>query len=111
MDLGGRFKTYRLKQKLSQKEAADLIGVKSYQLANYETNRSEPSIQTLKNMSMVYHVSIDKLVNNVQLGSVSIEKQKVFEEEKAEFARKLEDVLDALKEWDIGDNKMYPGEE
>ena len=111
MDLGERFKTYRLKQKLSQKEAADLIGVKSYQLANYETNRSEPSIQTLKNMSMVYHVSIDKLVNNVQLGSVSIEEQKVFEEEKALFTKKLEEILEALKDWEVNDTKMYPGEE
>ena len=111
MDLGERFKTYRLKQKLSQKEAADLIGVKSYQLANYETNRSEPSIQTLKNMSMVYHVSIDKLVNNVQLDSVSIEEQKVFEEEKALFAKKLEEILEALKDWEVNDTKKYPGEE
>ena len=111
MDLGERFKTYRLRQKLSQKEAADLIGVKSYQLANYETNRSEPSIQTLKNMSMVYHVSIDKLVNNVQLGSVSIEEQKVFEEEKALFTKKLEEILEALKDWEVNDTKKYPGEE
>ena len=56
MKLGERFKSYRLRRKLSQKEAADLMGIKSYQLANYETNRSEPSIEVLKAMSVVYKV-------------------------------------------------------
>ena len=111
MKYGERFKTYRLKQKLTQKEAAELIGVKPYQLANYETDRSEPSIQILKNMSMVYKVSIDKLVNNVRLDNVSPSQQRAFEEEKEEFAKKLEDILEALKEWDVGTSKMYPGEE
>ena len=44
MNIGERFKYYREKVKLTQKEAADLLGVKSYQLANYETNRTEPNI-------------------------------------------------------------------
>lgn len=64
MDLGKRFKRYREKNDLTQVAAADLIGVKYYQLGNYETNRSEPSINTLKKMSEVYGVSIDTLVGN-----------------------------------------------
>ena len=58
MNIGKRFKTYRVKANLSQLEAAKLIGVKNYQLGNYETNRSEPSIATLKKMSEVYNSSI-----------------------------------------------------
>ena len=111
MKLGERFKSYRLRQKLSQKEAAELMGIKPYQLANYETDRSEPSIEVLKAMSAVYKVSIDKLVNNVRLVGRTPAQQKAFEEEKAEFAKKLEDILEALKEWDAGTSKMYPGEE
>ena len=64
MNLGERFKYYRQRKGLKQKDAADLIGVKNYQLGNYETNRSEPSIDVLKKMSYVYGVSIDKLVDN-----------------------------------------------
>ena len=64
MNIGERFKYYREKVKLTQKEAADLLGVKSYQLANYETNRTEPNIQTLINMSSIYKVTIDELLNN-----------------------------------------------
>jgi len=64
MNIGERFKYYREKVKLTQKEAAELLGVKSYQLANYETNRTEPNIQTLINMSSIYKVTIDELLNN-----------------------------------------------
>lgn len=64
MDLGRKFKFYRVKTGLTQKEAAELIGIKDYQLGNYETNRSEPSIPILKKMSKVYQVSIDKMVGN-----------------------------------------------
>lgn len=64
MNLGLRFKRYRERVGLTQKEAADIIGVNSYQLANYETNRSEPSVGVLKKMSQAYKVSIDNLVGN-----------------------------------------------
>lgn len=65
MDLGRRLKHFREMEGLSQKDAAEKIGVKGYQLANYENNRSEPNIATLKNMSKVYNVSIDGLVGNM----------------------------------------------
>jgi transcriptional regulator with XRE-family HTH domain len=64
MDFGKSFKFYRQKAGLTQKEAAEKIGVKDYQLANYETNRSQPSLDILKKMSKVYLVSIDKMLGN-----------------------------------------------
>lgn len=74
MDFGKSFKFYRQKANLTQKEAADKIGVKDYQLANYETNRSQPSLEILKKMSKVYLVSIDKMLcNNVLANKYSQE--------------------------------------
>ncbi|MBO4667386.1 MAG: helix-turn-helix transcriptional regulator [Bacilli bacterium] len=67
MDLGKRFKHFREMKELTLKKAAELIGVKYYQLGNYETNRSEPSISVLKKMSQVYEVSIDGLVGNISI--------------------------------------------
>lgn len=64
MDYGKSFKHYRQNAKLTQKEAAKLIGINDYQLGNYETNRSEPSIDILKKMSKVYGVSVDKMIGN-----------------------------------------------
>ena len=64
MDFGKSIKFYRQKAGLTQKEAADKIGVKDYQLGNYETNRSQPSLEILKKMSKVYLVSVDKMLGN-----------------------------------------------
>ena len=64
MDNGKRFEKYRKNKGLSQKEAAEQLGIKGYLLANYESNRSEPSIDTLKKMSQLYGTSIDNLVGN-----------------------------------------------
>lgn len=64
MDYGKSFKHYRQSSKLTQKEAAKLIGINDYQLGNYETNRSEPSIDILKKMSKIYGVSVDKMIGN-----------------------------------------------
>ena len=69
MDFGKSFKFYRQKAGLTQKEAADKIGVKDYQLGNYETNRSQPSLEILKKMSKVYLVSIDKMLGNNMLAN------------------------------------------
>ena len=62
MNIGKRFSLFRRRMRLTQKEAAKLIGVKSYQLANYESNRSEPSLKTLIAMSKVYNASTDQLL-------------------------------------------------
>ena len=62
MNIGKRFQLFRRRSRLTQKEASKLIGVKSYQLANYESNRSEPSLKSLIAMSKAYHVSIDQLL-------------------------------------------------
>lgn len=66
MNYGRMFRIAREKMRLSQKEAAEQIGVKSYQLANYETNRSEPSLDVLIKMSKVYHTSIDHMLYNTK---------------------------------------------
>ena len=102
MNQGERFQSYRKKKNLSQKEAAELLGIKPYQLANYETNRSEPSIRVLKDMSRLYKVSIDRLVNNSSLQMTS-EQQKLFEEEKAQYMNELEEIIDRLKNLDNKD--------
>ena len=104
MDYGSRFRAYRKRQKLSQKEAAKLIGVKSYQLANYETNRSEPSIRVLKDMSKVYHVTIDRLVNNIVVGPTSLREQEL-ERERQESLKELEEILARLKSLSSDNNE------
>ena len=90
MDYGKSFKFYRKRAKLTQKEAANLIGINPYQLGNYETNRSEPSLDVLKKMSRAYLISIDKLLGNNVL-------QYKAQKEHPEWQQDYVDIQEVLK--------------
>ena len=94
MNIGRRFKAFRKKVNMTQQEAAELIGVKSYQLANYESNRSEPSIKVLINMAKTYRTSIDMLVGNTKsLEHGNINQINEQESDPEEFIKKLKALL------------------
>ena len=98
MNIGRRFRIYRQRKNLTQAEAAKVLGIKSYQLANYESNRSEPNIKTLKGMSKLYNVSIDFLVGNSALFETeSYAKIEAEEEEFENFKDKLQQLLNEFK--------------
>ena len=67
MNIGERFKYYREKANLTQKEAAELLEIKSYQLANYETNRTEPNLKTLIKMS---EIAIGAINFNIKISNL-----------------------------------------
>lgn len=94
MNIGKRFSLYRRRSQLTQKEAAKLIGVKSYQLANYESNRSEPSLKVLIAMSRVYHISTDQLLGVTR--KPLLEPNEDFINEREAEKKELEKVLKKL---------------
>lgn len=91
MNIGRRFKLFRKRKNLTQQEAANLIGVKSYQLANYESNRSEPSIKVLIAMSKAYDASIDNLLGNIN--TFNDQENETFEKEKKDLFDKVKKLL------------------
>ena len=95
MNIGKRFQLFRRRSRLTQKEAAKLIGVKSYQLANYESNRSEPSLKSLIAMSKAYHVSIDQLLGVVKKPLFEPDEDLINEQEaeRAELEKALRKIL------------------
>lgn len=98
MNLGRRFRIYRQRNNLTQAEAAKVLGIKSYQLANYESNRSEPNIKTLKGMSKLYNVSIDLMLGNTPyFESEEYAKSEAENEEYEQFKNKLEKLLKEFK--------------
>lgn len=96
MDYGKSFKHYRQNAKLTQKEAAELIGIRDYQLGNYETNRSEPSLDILRKMGKAYHVSIDKMIgsNNFKNSSKEIAEDDYLDMD--ELLSMLTDIVDKM---------------
>ena len=101
MNVGLRFKRIRENRKLTQREAAELIGVKYYQLGNYETNRSEPNIETLKKMSEVYKTSIDNLVGNTKLIKNAIAEGYINDEDEVidikELTKNLKEIVEKIE--------------
>ena len=98
MNIGKRFKIYRQRNNLTQAEAAKALGIKSYQLANYESNRSEPNIKTLKGMARLYNVSIDLMVgNHPYFYSEEYAKTEAEAEDFEQFRDKLEKLLRDFK--------------
>lgn len=55
-------KTARELKKLSQEEAAKLIGVSVDTLSNYERGKTFPDVKTLKRIEEVYGVSYNQLI-------------------------------------------------
>lgn len=96
MDLGKRFSLFRNKAGLTQKEASERIGITPYQLGNYETNRSEPNIETLIKMSRLYDISIDRLVGNNRkiVPPVSTDENEKYDLEDIKLA--LEEMLEKV---------------
>ena len=95
MNYGKRFQLYRRKRQLTQKDAADELGIKPYQLANYESNRSGPNIKVLIGMSKLYGVSIEQLLGVTQETFLESNEDLIKEqlEEREEFKKALESLL------------------
>lgn len=95
MNYGKRFQLYRRKRQLTQKEAADELGIKPYQLANYESNRSEPNIKVLIGMSKLYRVSVDQLLGVTQKALFEPDEDLIDQklEERKEFEKTLKAFL------------------
>lgn len=55
-------KTARELKKLSQEEAAELIGVSVDTLSNYERGKTFPDVKILKRIEEVYEVSYNQLI-------------------------------------------------
>ena len=104
MNIGKRFKMYRERRGLSQKEAAELLGVKGYQLANYECNRSEPNLKTLRLMSKVYHVSLDHLLATAHIyGDNFLEEEEIRQRELEDTKNQINALLEKLMDFHFED--------
>lgn len=49
---------------MSQQKLADLLNLSQQSIYKYENNLAEPDIQTLKELSEIFNVSIDYIVGN-----------------------------------------------
>ena len=61
--LGSRLKYHRKKNQLTQKVVAELIGVSSSAISQYEKGSIEPDLAILRKLATIYKVSADTLLD------------------------------------------------
>ena len=64
MDIGKKIVKYRRKNKLSQEQLAEKIGVTRQTISNWELNTTKPDVTQSKNIDKVLNTSIDDLLDN-----------------------------------------------
>ncbi len=72
--LGERLQQKRSGLKISQKEAAEAIGVSYSIISNYEKNERTPSLKKLMALANLYHCSVDYLlgIENTSRASIDV---------------------------------------
>jgi len=63
ISLGERLRLLREKKDWTQKQAADIFGITSGALSNYERNKRTPDIHTLKNIAEVYGTTMEYIID------------------------------------------------
>ena len=62
-NLGNRLKTLRVKNQLSRKQVAELVGISVSMIGFYENDERLPSLPILVKLAGLYKVSIDYLLD------------------------------------------------
>jgi transcriptional regulator with XRE-family HTH domain len=108
-DLGKRLKEARKKKKLTQIEAAKLLGISNGTLSGYERNYRDPDTKTLENMANLYGVSTDYLLGRSENKKSDWDSKlpELTEKEERDIAKQLEKILDSM---DSGTALAFDGE-
>ena len=64
MAIGNRIYELRKSEKLTQEKLAEKIGVTRQTISNWELNESSPDLKQAKELSNVFNISLDELVEN-----------------------------------------------
>ncbi|MBW9159352.1 helix-turn-helix domain-containing protein [Clostridium tagluense] len=59
--IGSKLAALRKKSNLTQKELADILGVKAATIGHWEKARNEPSYEMLQKLTSIYDISISEL--------------------------------------------------
>ena len=62
--LGEKIYDYRKKNAMSQEALAEKLGVARQTVSNWETGETSPNPEQLKQLSQLFNVSIDELLDN-----------------------------------------------
>lgn len=97
MSLGNNLFNARKKSGLSQENVAEKLGVSRQTISKWETDETLPDIRQSKQLSVLYHLSLDELID--------------FDIEQKEIEQMIEKTSDEMQEkmdWNKIWSKKYP---
>lgn len=97
MNLGSSLSAARRKSGLSQEAVAEKLGVSRQTVSKWETDESLPDIRQSKRLALLYHLSLDELID--------------FDLDVQEIQRAIDHTPDAVTEkvdWNRAWGKKYP---
>lgn len=66
-------RTLRVSQKMTQAELAAKLGLSASTIGMYEQDRREPSLDVLKDMAVIFNVSVDYLLGKESINPINSE--------------------------------------
>ena len=97
MSLGSSFYHARKKSGLSQENVAEKLGVSRQTISKWETNETLPYIRQSKRLAMLYHMTLDELI------------EYDFDEQQAQqMIESVSDEAQARIDWNKVWSKKYP---
>lgn len=73
MSLGEKLANLRKRDKLSQEELAEKVGVARQTISKWELDETSPDIKQAQELSKIFHISLDELAGN-EIGNIVVEK-------------------------------------
>ena len=97
MTLGNSLSAARKKSGMSQEEVAERLGVSRQTISKWETNETLPDIRQSKGLAMLYHMTLDELI------------EYDFDEQQAQqMIDSVSDEAQARIDWNKVWSKKYP---
>ena len=62
-EIGKKIKILRITKDLSQIQLANMLNIKSYTISDIERGRTEPDIETIKKLCIVFNITSDELLD------------------------------------------------
>ncbi|NLN51144.1 MAG: helix-turn-helix domain-containing protein [Acholeplasmataceae bacterium] len=78
MKLNEKLKTLRQKKKLTQEDVAKKLNISRQSVSKWERGINEPNLTTIKELCLIYEVSISELLDDCEVGIVLTKEEKQF---------------------------------
>ena len=104
MTLGQKLKEIRKKFGLSQEQLAEIINVSRQAITKWETDAGLPDTENLKELSHIFEISIDYLLDNNNELPLLVMKKKL---DKDNYKNKISSYEEVLKEYYPAPWKIY----